>query len=106
MWAAVGARPPAHRRSVLDGYRTTQHLLQSPTLGLDAMLTSEATADMWTRLMHACISVSIQRRRLLLALIVDLFGLLKMGPMISTGLLACVKAATTAEVGMIPDVCV
>ena len=45
-------------RIVLDGYRSTQHLLQSPMLGLDAMLTTEAAAEMWIRLMRVCISVS------------------------------------------------
>lgn len=46
-------------RSVLDGYRSTKHLLQSPMLGLGGMISSEAATEMWIRLMHTCISVSV-----------------------------------------------
>lgn len=62
---------PALPRTVLDGYRSTQHLLQSPMLGLDAMLTPEAAAEMWIRLMHVCISVSFSRGQALLAGVLD-----------------------------------
>ncbi|CAM9635219.1 unnamed protein product, partial [Sphacelaria rigidula] len=44
-------------RAVLDGYRTTQHILESPMLGLTGMLSQAATTDMWIRLLHSCVSV-------------------------------------------------
>ena len=53
--------PLTYLRTVLDGYQSTQHLLQNPTLGLGAMLTSETAAEMWIRLMRVCISVSKYR---------------------------------------------
>lgn len=45
-------------RIVLDGYRSTQHLLQSPGLGLEGMISEETATKMWIRLMDACTSVS------------------------------------------------
>ncbi|CAM9704286.1 unnamed protein product [Ectocarpus sp. 8 AP-2014] len=44
-------------RIVLDGYQSTQHLLQSPRLGLEGMVSDETATEMWIRLMDACISV-------------------------------------------------
>eukprot|EP00752_Nemacystus_decipiens_P007315 g6546.t1 len=53
-------------RNVLDGYRSTQHFLQSPTIGLEGAegntgaegtISCETAKEMWMRLMHACISV-------------------------------------------------
>lgn len=45
-------------RIVLEGYQSTQHLLQSPRLGLEGMISDEMATEMWIRLMHACTSVS------------------------------------------------
>ncbi|CAN0124965.1 unnamed protein product [Scytosiphon promiscuus] len=42
---------------IIDGYRSTRHLLQSPTLGLDGIISGDTATGMWIRLMHACINV-------------------------------------------------
>ncbi|CAB1102566.1 unnamed protein product [Ectocarpus sp. CCAP 1310/34] len=44
-------------RIVLDGYQSTKHLLQSPRLGLEGVISDETATEMWLRLMDACTSV-------------------------------------------------
>ncbi|CAM9161264.1 unnamed protein product [Ectocarpus sp. 4 AP-2014] len=44
-------------RIVLGGYQSTLHLLQSPRLGLEGMISDETATEMWLRLMDACTSV-------------------------------------------------
>ena len=46
-------------RAVLDAFKSTKYLLQSPMLGLDNMISGETALKMWTHLLQACISVSI-----------------------------------------------
>lgn len=55
------ARIRVSLRSIIDGYRSTRHLLQSPMLGLDGIVSADSATGMWVLLIHACIDVRTKR---------------------------------------------